>query len=359
MRPKVQEETRAPDVTVVVCAYRIGARIKPTIEAILNQSYAGLKLIVIDDASGDDTASVIRSFTDERVLLIENEKNLGIIGARNKGLSLVETEFVATCDHDDVWLLNKLEKQLEYMHAHPECGLVGTYWTVYVNGVVDGVRTLPRTEPTYLKWSLYHRNCLLHSSLLMRTSHLKQHSIVYRDGLRFADDWKLCFDFAKAGEIGILPESLVDYFIHGENWSLTARENMHDNGVALMKEELSILLERDVSAGEAATFFYAVAAGVPKPAHVDLKLVGQMLKQVSEAGAITAGCSPREIKNIALSSSEIWWRVIRTTAGVAGPSCLKVYGWDGCPNVLPISFLTYCTEWIKAVVKTTISKLKK
>tara|TARA_R110002096_G_scaffold316634_3_gene511119 strand:+ start:965 stop:2035 length:1071 start_codon:yes stop_codon:yes gene_type:complete len=352
------ENQNAPDVTVVVCAYRIGERIKPTIEAILNQSYVDFKLIVIDDASGDDTASAIRSFTDERLLLVENEENLGIIGARNKGLSLVETDYVATCDHDDVWQRGKLEKQVAYMREHPKCGLVGTYWTVYVNGMVDGVRTLPHTEPAYLKWSLYHRNCLLHSSLLMRTNHLKKHNIVYRDGLRFADDWKLCFDFAKTGEIGILPESLVDYFIHGENWSLTARENMHDNGVALMKEELSFLFERDVSDSEAETFFYAVAAGVPKPVHTDLKLVGHMLKQVSEADAITAGCSSSDAKNIALSSSEIWWRVVRTTAGVAGPSYLKAYGWDGCPNVLPVSFPTYCTEWIKAVLKATISKLK-
>ncbi|MEX0300736.1 MAG: glycosyltransferase family 2 protein [Kordiimonas sp.] len=348
----------SPNVTVVVCAYKIGERIRPTIEAILGQSYSSLRLLVIDDASGDNTVDVVNSFDDERLTLVENDQNLGIIDARNKGLALADTEFIATCDHDDVWLPNKLEKQLAYMEQHQDCGLVGTYWTVYVNGKVDGVRTLPHIEPNYLKWSLFHRNCLLHSSLLMRAAYIKKYKIAYRDGLRFADDWKLCFDFARNCEIGIIPESLVSYYIHGENWSVTARDNMLGSGVALFQQELPALLDRDVLEEEIRTFFYSVAGGTAISDNKTLRMVGGTLQDIAEANIAGGACRKVEKGYIEETASEIWWRVVRTSAGTYGPARLKLYKSPATPNTLKISTFEYCTEWLKACVKTLVSNIR-
>ncbi len=227
-----------------------------------------------------------------------------------------------------------------------------------MNGAVDGVRTLPHTEPNYLKWSLYHRNCLLHSSLLMRTAQIKKHKIAYRDGLRFADDWKLCFDFARSGEIGIIPESLVSYYIHGENWSLTARDNMLGNGVALFQQELPILLGRDVSEREVETFFHSVAGGTAVHDRETLKLVGQTLQDIMDANIADDVCTGTEKAHIRETASEIWWRVVRTSAGIFGPARLKLYSNSGAPNVLEIGAFEYCTEWLKACVKTLVSKFR-
>lgn len=172
--------TKRPRVSVIVCAYQTGEKIRATIEAILAQDYSDLELLVIDDASGDDTTDLVRSYTDERLKLIVNEVNLGVVGSRNKGLQLAQGDYIATCDHDDVWRQGKLTAQVEYMDTHSDCGVVGTGWLVHS----PNRTTLNSNEdagPALLKWRLLHRNCLLHSSLLMRRSVIEEHGISYHE----------------------------------------------------------------------------------------------------------------------------------------------------------------------------------
>lgn len=357
MISNVQTEDREVVVTVIVCAYRTGERIRPTIDAILNQTFAELKLVVIDDASGDETADIVRTYNDPRITLIENETNLGIIGARNKGLQLSETEFVATCDHDDVWLPTKLEKQVSYMRQHPECALVGTVWTVYTPTMVDGVRMPPHKEAPFLKWFLFHKNCLLHSSLLMRRQHMLDHDIKYRDGLRFADDWKLCLEFAQSGAVGIIPESLVSYYLHGENWSLTAREQMLQSGATLMRAELEHLFDRPVSQQEADRYYYTVADGQAVANTETLLDVGHLLVDI--AGACTADPSIGALEryHIWQASAGIWWRAVCASAGISGPGRLHLYGCVKSTDYEKIPFVRFAFEYAKAAIKYARFKL--
>lgn len=106
-----------PLVSIVVPAYNCSNTIKTTIESVIEQTYRNWELIVIDDCSFDDTYSVLQSIskTEERIVLNKNDFNLGVAETRNKGIDIACGEYIAFLDSDDIWLPQKLEKQMEVM----------------------------------------------------------------------------------------------------------------------------------------------------------------------------------------------------------------------------------------------------
>jgi len=344
-------------VGVVMCAYKTGERIRPTIDAILAQDYPNLKLYVIDDASGDDTPEIVRSYDDDRITLVENEKNVGVIGSRNRGLGLVDCAFVATCDHDDIWEPDKLSLQVRYMEEHPNCLLVGCYWTVSGGERNDGIRTVLHTDSDFLGWYLLHKNCLLHSGLLMRRSAVAQHKISYADGLQFADDWQLCLDFASHGEIGIISQPLVAYFVHGENWSLKAGAEMRSKGTLVLKGALEKLLDRTLTEDDAVSYFNVVANGQPEPSAERLLTVGRLMQDVAGRYSAARKLDAVSARNIHRACSDMWWRSVCGSAGIMGPGRLRLYRGTGLPSHMSIDTSTYALEWCKSVLKYIKFKL--
>ncbi|WP_231189734.1 glycosyltransferase family 2 protein [Haladaptatus sp. DYF46] len=102
----------APTVSVIVPTYNRADAIPRTIESVLSQTLEELELIIVDDASQDDTADVVASYDDDRVQFVQHETNRGASAARNTGIERAEGEYIAFLDSDDVWLPTKLEKQV-------------------------------------------------------------------------------------------------------------------------------------------------------------------------------------------------------------------------------------------------------
>src|SRR5688572_15109961 len=93
-----------PKVSVIMPAYNAARYIQEAIKSILEQTFADFELIIINDGSSDATLDCIKSFSDPRIKLINNEKNLGIIKSRNIGLDAASGEYIAKMDSDDVSL---------------------------------------------------------------------------------------------------------------------------------------------------------------------------------------------------------------------------------------------------------------
>lgn len=102
-------------VSIIMPAYNSACFISDSIKSVINQTYSNWELLVIDDCSHDNTIEVVKSFNDERVVLIESEKNGGGAIARNKGLAKAKGKWIAFLDSDDIWYNTKLEKQLNFM----------------------------------------------------------------------------------------------------------------------------------------------------------------------------------------------------------------------------------------------------
>lgn len=114
----------APTVSVVVAAYNMGHYVETAVRSVLEQSVPDLEVIVVDDGSTDNTASVVESFVDDpRVHLIRQE-NAGQPRAKNAGLRAARGRFIAFCDADDLWVKDKLEKQLPAFDSDVRIGVV-------------------------------------------------------------------------------------------------------------------------------------------------------------------------------------------------------------------------------------------
>lgn len=111
-------------VSVVIPTYNRGDLIAETIRSVLSQTYDAFELIIVDDGSTDNTGEVVKSFPDARIKYIKTN-NSGLPAApRNRGYAESSGEFVAFLDSDDLWLENKLEKQVAAMRKDPSVGLV-------------------------------------------------------------------------------------------------------------------------------------------------------------------------------------------------------------------------------------------
>ena len=100
--------SNTPFFSIIIPTYNRAHLIRETIHCVLAQTFADFELILIDDASTDDTASVIQEIDDSRIRYIKNEKNLERSASRNKGIDLAQGEFICFCDSDDHWKLEHL-----------------------------------------------------------------------------------------------------------------------------------------------------------------------------------------------------------------------------------------------------------
>lgn len=119
-------ETKNQLVNIVLVTYDAENFISNTISSCLNQTYKNIEVLILDNASSDNTVSTIESFKDERLKLFKNNTNVGPYAGLNFLLEKAEGEYIAIQDHDDIWFPEKIEKQVEFMEKNPEFVACGT-----------------------------------------------------------------------------------------------------------------------------------------------------------------------------------------------------------------------------------------
>jgi len=126
---------KSPTVSVIIPTYNRAHLVGRAIKSVLEQTYQDFELIVIDDASTDNTEEVVKSFNDERIKYLKHDENKGGAAARNTGIKVARGEYIAFQDSDDEWFSQKLEKQMKVFEAaSPEVGVVYTgFWRIESN----------------------------------------------------------------------------------------------------------------------------------------------------------------------------------------------------------------------------------
>ncbi len=124
-RPSAPSAERAPLVSVLLTSYNHGRFIGEAIQSVLDQTLEDFELIIVDDASTDDSVAVIESFRDPRLRFVRHEKNQGIGPTKNHAFMLARGTYVAILNSDDAWLPEKLEKQIEVFRESPGVGEPG------------------------------------------------------------------------------------------------------------------------------------------------------------------------------------------------------------------------------------------
>ena len=211
-----------PRVSVIIPSYNHEEFVSVAIQSVLSQTYQDFELIITDDGSTDGTVSKIREFSDPRLKLFVFDKNTGACGAANNCLKEARGEYVAMLSSDDVFFPEKLQKQVNFLDAHPDVGAVFSYALIIAqNGkpfsddrhFYAKIFFQPnRTRYEWLNYFFYKGNCLCHPSMLIRKTCYDE--VGYYDPrygqLPDLDFWiRLCMSY----DIHILPEPLVNFRI--------------------------------------------------------------------------------------------------------------------------------------------------
>src|SRR5215467_3612831 len=113
-------------LSVVMPAHNAEQFIREAIESVLEQTVSDFEFIILNDGSVDRTGEIICSYSDERIVYIDNEHNLGLPKSCNRGIAAARGNFIARMDADDVCVHDRFEKQLKFLRDHPEIGIVGS-----------------------------------------------------------------------------------------------------------------------------------------------------------------------------------------------------------------------------------------
>jgi glycosyltransferase involved in cell wall biosynthesis len=114
-----------PKITVLMPAYNTGKYIHEAISSVLEQTFTDFELLIINDGSTDNTLSIINTFNDARIRVI-NQDNKGVANALNNGLNNARAPYIARFDADDVCYPNRLQVQYDFITAHPDYSIIGS-----------------------------------------------------------------------------------------------------------------------------------------------------------------------------------------------------------------------------------------
>lgn len=114
-----------PLVTVLMTVYNGGRYLRSSVPSVINQTFRDFEFLIVNDCSTDDSVNIIQSFNDERIIVHNNENNMGQTKSLNVGLKLARGKYVARMDADDVAFPLWLEKLTRFISSHPEYDVVG------------------------------------------------------------------------------------------------------------------------------------------------------------------------------------------------------------------------------------------
>jgi glycosyltransferase involved in cell wall biosynthesis len=194
-------------VSVVIPTYNRREKLKRAIDSVLAQTFEDFEVIIVDNASTDDTYEMIQSIKDPRVECIRHEKNLGGPAARNTGIRHSRAAYIALLDDDDQWSPQKLEKQMEvFQKASAHVGLVYVGSEIYDENTA---RVLNTNLPQF-KGNVYER--LLLSTIIGSVTSV----LIRRECF---EDWDMWLRISQKYEFDYVPDILARINMHGEQIS--------------------------------------------------------------------------------------------------------------------------------------------
>jgi glycosyltransferase involved in cell wall biosynthesis len=207
-----------PLVSVVVPAYNAATTVEATLRSILDQTVEDLEVIVVDDGSQDRTVEVVRQLDDPRITVLE-QANRGPSSARNKGLAAARGRYVALLDADDLWLPDKLERQLGWLEQHPDVKSVQT-GVFFVNDALDvvSVRRCAAADDVLLQTLRFQNLPAVPSTLLAERERIAAAG-GFDTSLAILEDWNLAIQLARTGDLGSIEDPLALYRVHPGNRS--------------------------------------------------------------------------------------------------------------------------------------------
>ncbi|MFA6410783.1 MAG: glycosyltransferase [Candidatus Buchananbacteria bacterium] len=207
-----------PKISVIMPFYNAQRFLAKAIESILNQTFSDFELILINDASTDNSDQIVKKYlADSRIVYIKNEKNQGIVANLNLGLKSAKAEIIARMDGDDVALAKRFEEQFRFLLENKDVAVVGSYVKIIdeFDKEID-YRTKP-IDTKEIEKNLITYSPLVHPSTMFRKSVVLQVG-AYRPEYLYLEDIDLWYRIVYLGyKISNVSQYLLSYRYHGNS----------------------------------------------------------------------------------------------------------------------------------------------
>jgi GT2 family glycosyltransferase len=234
-------------ISVVMPAYNAGKHIAEAVGSVLAQSYPDFELIVVDDGSTDDTCSIVKSFADKRVALLQSEHDF--VGSLNLGMSAATGKYIARMDADDVMHAERLKIQHAIMEEEPDVTVCGSEMLLFgadkrapfhkAMGMVGLV------EQPLLQ--MLRGNPISHPTVMMRRDFLLAAGLQY-ENYPYAEDYKLWTEVAKRGGVFYVEsQPLLYYRISEGQVTSTKKEEQQKTAAAIKLEVADYLIAKNAA----------------------------------------------------------------------------------------------------------------
>ena len=193
-------------VSIIMPSYNTAPYISSSIQSVINQTYNNWELIIVDDCSTDNTEDVLSEIKDERIRFFKNEKNSGAAVSRNKALREAKGQWVAFLDSDDLWMPDKLEKQIRFMMDNGYSFSYTNYKEIDTDGNETGVMV---TGPKHVTKTGMYNYCWPGCLTVMYDA--TKVGLVQITDIKKNNDYAMWLKVCKKAECYLLDECLAMY----------------------------------------------------------------------------------------------------------------------------------------------------
>lgn len=209
------DNNKNPLVSVLICTYNRANLIKRAILSAIDQDYNNLEIIIIDDASTDNTKEIIDSIKSERVIkYYKNNRNLNIALSRNESIKYSSGKYLAILDSDDYWIeKNKIKNQVDFLEKNKDIALVGTNAVIvdYDSNKIGSIENFLSNEDIHER--LLVSNQFVHSSVMYRKITVIE-NMCFLDKTSPFEDYDLILRIGRKNKVSNLREFSVAYTNH-------------------------------------------------------------------------------------------------------------------------------------------------
>ncbi|MES2654539.1 MAG: glycosyltransferase family 2 protein [Bacteroidota bacterium] len=242
-----------PKVTFLIPCYNASKYIVDALNCVVKQTYQNLEIILIDDGSTDNTLTLLQQFAqkDDRIVLIKNEQNLGLIRTLNKGVELATGDYIARFDADDIIGTDRIEKQIEIVNRNSTIELI----TSYVNYITPSGKFHSQAESFYcytfnsIKFLNLFECPLVHAGMLIKSSILKNVKYNYKSEFMHIEDHELFTKLINQGVNIFVNRDKNQKYLYRRN--LSSVSNRHksvqvENAINMAKLNIKSFLNYEV-----------------------------------------------------------------------------------------------------------------
>ena len=239
-----------PVISVLMAIYNGERFAKEAIESILDQTFTDFELILIDDCSTDNTLQIMKQYDDPRIVIIENERNLGLAKSLNRGLDVARGKYIARMDADDISIPDRFSKQIDFLEKHFDIDVCGSWIkSIDINGnsIIFGESKFPLSS-NMINCYLLFDNPIAHPTVMFR-KRIFQKIDKFNPEFIVAQDYDLWTRTIEHFKISNIPEFLLNYRRHGGSISYNREKFFHEE-YKIRKRAIENLLAHSLSSDE-------------------------------------------------------------------------------------------------------------